>query len=101
MARFGAVAKLVSVSTEYDGNGAAVETRTERQVFANEFSFSTDSAIAARAQGLMLAAVLQVRSCDYGGEQMCEFNGRLLSVASSSSNGEMCTLTLGERLSDG
>ena len=100
MARFNDIAKLVTVRVDFNEVGAAREVREERQVFANAFSTSTDAALAARAQGLRLAAVLQVRTCDYHGEQLCEYGGELLDVEGASASGELTKLTLAKRLSD-
>lgn len=100
MARFNDVATLVTARIEFDEVGAAHEVTEEREVFANAFSVSTDAALAARAQGLRIYAVLQVRTCDYDGESLCRYRGELLSVEGSSADGELCKLTLTKRLSD-
>lgn len=101
MARFNDVATLLSTSVSFDEAGAAHEETEGREVFANAFSVSTDAALAARAQGLRIYAVLQVRSCDYDGEQLCRYDGEVLSIeATATEGGELTKLTLVKRLSD-
>ncbi len=100
MARFNDVAYLVSTKIEFDNVGAAHGVTEERMVYANAFSVSTDAALAARAQGLRIYAVLQVRTCDYRGEAQCRYQGELLSVEASASEGELTKLTLVKRLPD-
>lgn len=100
MARFNASCKLVSVKVTRDENGAAHEERTEREVMANAYSVSADSELAARAQGLRLGAIVELRSCEYDGEAQCLYLGELFDIEGVSGGGEFIRLTLAKRLSD-
>jgi hypothetical protein len=100
MARFNSSCKLVSVKVTRDENGAAQEERTEREVMANVYSVSADAELAARAQGLRLRAVVQVRSCEYNGEAQAVYDGELLDIEGTSGGGEFVRLTLTRRLAD-
>lgn len=96
--RFNAQATLIKVETSRNEIGATVETETKREVMVNVFNHSGESQLAARAQGLQLQAVIQLRSCDYKDEQRCIFRNEEYEVEGPIDTGEFTRLTLVRRL---
>lgn len=96
--RFNAQATLIKVETALNEIGVSVETETKRDVMVNVFNHSGDASLAARAQGLRLEAVIQLRSCDYDGEQRCVFRDNEYEIESPIDTGEFTRLTLVRRL---
>ena len=99
--RFNSQATLLNVSTSFDENGSPVETTEKRDVMVNVFNHSGDASLAARAQGLRLEAVIQLRSCDYHGEERCIFREKEYEVEAPNNTGEFTRLTLVRRLNNG
>lgn len=97
--RFNDSATLVSVSAAQGADGSFSESRERREVFANERTVGATALMAARAVGFQCDAEVQVRSCDYAGEQECEFHGTAYNVERAKNSGEFTTLTLGRKVS--
>lgn len=98
--RFNGDATLIKVEITRDENGVSHEVETTRDVMVNVFSHSGDAVLAARAQGLRLEAVIQLRSCDYDNEQRCIFRGNTYEIESPIDSGEFTRLTLVRRLNN-
>lgn len=98
--RFNSQATLLSISTSFDEYGSPVEVQKEREVMVNVFNHSGDASLAARAQGLRLEAVLQLRSCDYHGEERCIFRDKEYEIETPNNTGEFTRLTLVRRLNN-
>lgn len=98
--RFNSEATLIGIKMIMNEIGVPSEEEVQRNVMVNVFNHSGDASLAARAQGLRLEAVIQVRSCDYQGEQRCLFKGKEYEIESPVDTGEFTRLTLVRRLNN-
>lgn len=99
--RYGEVVALTSVRTVQREDGSFTEVRESRGVFANPYSMGATAYMAARSAGLKADAEVQLRTCDYKGEQECVMRGLAYDVERAVDGGEFTTLTLKRRLRDG
>ena len=99
--RFNATAKLYPVEARQDERGNIAHVEGEpKEVFANVYEIGLNSYIAAQAAGLHVDAELQLRSADYDGEGIVEFDGDEYTVTRVSSAGEFTRLVLSKRLAN-
>lgn len=97
--RFNATATLYHEATTQDASGNTVPSKGEpSEVYANVYEIGLNSYLAAQASGLHADAELQLRSADYGGENVVEFDGKEYMVERVSDTGEFTRLTLARRL---
>lgn len=68
------------------------------KVFANNNHIGMEKWAAAKSIGLHADAAIEVRSIDYNGEQVCEFDGCAYDVERVYDRGEWTNLTLKKRL---
>ena len=100
MARYDAVATLLTTTTTYDDLGVPSKTTTERTVYANERTMGATAYYAAAQAGVHPSAVLQVRRCDYKDETRLRYDGKTLSVTRVQRTPDFVTLTCEEATSD-
>lgn len=98
--RYSSSIYLVSVATAQNDEGAVFARRERRRVFCNERAVGASAWAAARASGLMADAEVEVRSCDYDGQQEAELNGCEYAVERASRKGEFTVLTLGRTVAN-
>ena len=102
MTRWAATATLHSVEVAVRADGSTAETRTSRDVFVNARRTGATVWAAERSAGLHDDATVQLRSCDYAGEQELSMGGVAYEVERARNDGEFTVLTLKRRLrSDG
>ena len=80
--------------------GSCTHTMFAKEVFANVYEIGLNSYIAAQAAGLHADAELQVRTCDYDGEAIAEFDGQEYTVERATDSGEFTRLVLSKRISN-
>ena len=99
--RFNATATLCRETATQDSRGNTVRVKgAPKEVYANVYEIGLNSYLAAKAAGLHADAELQLRSIDYDGENIAEFNGVEYTVERVSDTGEYTRLTLARRLSN-
>ena len=101
MSKFNATATLISSTVSYDEDGNSHEVFTEHDVCANKLTIGLSAWAAARSGGLHADSSIQMRSCEYHGEQMVRLDGIEYEVERVQSPGEFATLTLKRRLRNG
>ena len=99
MTRFSKVVTLVRETVSYEDDGSYSESEERRDVFANIYSKGSYAVAQARANGLRADSEIQVRSCDYDGQQVAIMDGSAHDVESSTDHGEFVRLVLRKRLS--
>ena len=67
---------LVAITTAKDPDGFPVTTETKRTVFADKKSVRQSEFYLAAAQNIRLELMFDVRSIDYAGETLLEYNGQ-------------------------
>ena len=100
MTRSTKVVELLSVGLSQDENGVFGSTETAQKAWANPMTVGASSWAAARAAGLRADAQVQVRSCDYAGQEELRMDGVEYTVERASDTGEYTVLTLKRRLSN-
>ena len=98
--RYSDTAVLSGVDAVKRPDGTFDEVKSARSVYVNEYALGAASYLAARSSGLHADAELQLRTCDYAGEQECVFHGTVYDVERSRSAGDFTVLTLKRRLRD-
>lgn len=101
MTRFADVATLISITSSVSECGSIEETTERTDVFVNRYTLGAAAWAAARSNGLHSDSTVEMRSCDYNGEQVVEYQGETYDVERVSNKGEFTTLTLAKRLSHG
>jgi len=87
------VISLVTITYTESDIGDIVETRTDRQVYANKKSIRQSEFYQAQANGLRPEAMFEMRSIDYQGEQKLIHDGKEYNVIRTySKNGEILEL---------
>ncbi len=85
-----------------DAAGNVTELPPDRaDVFCNAYSMGASAWAASVDIGLRADAVIQLRSCDYDGQQQVEYGGELYDVERVTATGEFTKLQLGKRVSNG
>ena len=100
MSGYREIATLSSFEVVQNGDGTRMENRTDRDVFANEMTIGFSAWNAARSNGLHADASIQMRTCDYNGEQSVTMRGVPYEVERVQSSGEYTTLTLKRRIAN-
>lgn len=100
MSRWKDTCILISASnTHQDSRGAWVYgEQKETHVFCNRFSMSLTQSANALDMGLRDTCRIQVRSCDYDGQDKARFLGKEYEIVDVATTGENTTLTLGHRI---
>lgn len=93
-----AVELWFAVPTIADDGSAAEGERGRRAAFANVRSVGASAYMAARAAGLHADAEVQLRSCDWGGENRARLRGGDYDVEAARTSGDHVFLTLRRRL---
>lgn len=101
MARFSDVITLRKAVCTVRADGTPEVSNEDTDVFFNRYRLSLTSILAGGADGFRMAAAGQVRSCDYGGQQLAVLDGEEYTVNSANNQGEFTVLSLERRLSDG
>ena len=97
--RFDSVATLFKEVTETDERGNMRVVKGESsEVFVNRYTIGLSSYMAAQEAGLHADAEVQLRSVDYGGEDIAILDGTEYTVERVSDSGDFTTLTLAKRL---
>lgn len=102
MTGFSDCAYLVKVAYTEGENGREVPVPTRRRVFVNPFTVSQMAYQDFDAEGFRPRATLQMRSCDYAGEEVIEYHGETLAItgAQPTGRGEMVRLTCSQKAAD-
>lgn len=99
--RFDSVATLFTEVVQPDEMGNLKPVKGEpHEVFVNTYSIGLSSFMAAREAGLHADAEIQLRSVDYGGENIAVLDGKDYTVERVDGSGDFATLTLARRLSN-
>lgn len=98
MTRFACPLTLVDVTVAVNADGSTSEQRAERRVFANRRNLGASAYMAARAAGLHADAEVQLRSCEYSGQELVLMPDGEYTVEASRDSGEFTLLTLARRL---
>lgn len=100
--RFSEQITAFTESSSLDSMGNASLSRSNgRLLWANTYSIGTSAWLAGRSAGLHADAEVQVRSCDYKGENVVVMRGEEYSVERASDAGEFTRLVLSHRLANG
>lgn len=100
MTRFACAITLVDVAVSVNPDGSTSEETVKKRVFANRRNLGASAYMAARAAGLHADAEVQVRSCEYSGQELAVMDGGEFTVEASRDSGEFTVLTLARRLPD-
>lgn len=102
MTGFSDCAYLVKVAYSEGENGREAATATRRRVFVNPFTMSAEAFEVANSEGFRTRCVLQMRACDYEGEDTVEYHADTLAVtdAQPTGRGEMVRLTCAQKAAD-
>lgn len=99
VSRYAEAVKLYDVRWEPSENGSPVETKgNEATAFANRFSIGSSTWAAGLSMGLKGECELQLRTCDYAGQQRCDIDGKEYEVEDVNNTGEFTRLLLRRRL---
>lgn len=91
---------LVTSELTQDAEGNQTETERTDTAFCNRYAFGATSYMAAKAAGLHADARVQLRTCDYAGQQKAVLDGTEYDVEDVSQNGDVTLLTLARRASN-
>lgn len=102
MTGFSDCAYLVKVAYGEGENGREVAKMTRRRVFVNPFTVAQSTYQDFGADGSRARATLQMRACDYAGEEAIEYHGETLAIADAqpTGRGEMVRLTCAQKAAD-
>lgn len=100
MTRFTKAVELVSVALEQDAYGGFSEVETVSKAFGNRMTVGATAWAAARSTGLHADGSVQLRSCDYAGQERLRMDGVEYEVERAVDSGEFTVLTLARRLSN-
>lgn len=102
MTGFSDCAHLVKFAYCEGDNGREVAKGSRRRVFVNPFTVSAEAFDVATAEGFRTRCVLQMRACDYEGEDTIEYHAETLTItdAQPTGRGEMVRLTCAEKVAD-
>jgi SPP1 family predicted phage head-tail adaptor len=88
MAMFKDVINLISVTITKDALKQEIETKTEREVFANKRSIAQSEFFNAGQTGIKAEQLFEIRSVDYAEERLLSFNNKEYSVYRTYEKGE-------------
>lgn len=100
--RWNSTCTLISTQWGFDAAGNPVEERTEAAAFCNRFTVGATAQVAARTAGLHRDAEVQLRACDYDGQEALRIDGDPdeYTVEDVSESGDFVRLTLARRATD-
>lgn len=98
MSRYGDIATLEAVAVSIGEEGEAIETVTSQQVFVNPYRVGASMWLAAMSAGLHADAQIELRTCDYDGQQRIVMRGVRYDIERVNDMGEFTRLTLSRRL---
>ena len=98
MSRYGDIATLEAVAVSIGDEGQPVETVTSQQVYVNPYRVGASTWLAAMSAGLHADAQIELRTCDYAGQQRIVMRGVRYDVERANEMGEFTRLTLSRRL---
>ncbi len=90
--RYAAVITLIAVTYAADTIGQETETRTTRDVLANEYSVSSSEFYDAGRSGMRPERQYQVRSDDYDGERLMTVEGVEYNIIRTERRGDFTRL---------
>lgn len=99
--RFKDVIYLINVTVTEDEIGNQIETVTERMVFANELSVSTEEFYSAGQAGLRPTKRFEIYSFEYQGEDRLKHDGVVYRVIRTEKRGEKTRITCERVAADG
>lgn len=99
--RWDGTARLVTKGVAVSEDGSAHEESKSVAVFVNVRNIGTSAWLAARSAGLHADAEIELRTCDYSGQQCVVIGKTEYDVERASEKGEFTTLTLSRRLRNG
>ena len=88
---------LIAVKSSQMDNGSWSEVLEEKQTFCNPYAIGTSAYMAAQVAGLHADAEVELRSCEYDGQQRAVIDGIEYSVERVLEKGEFTRLTLSKR----
>ena len=100
MTRWNKQADLITVTVTLNDEGSPVFETSRRTVFCNQYVIGAQSWLAARSAGLHADFEIEIRSYEYNGEQVVEFDGVECQVERVSDTGEFTRLLLKRRVSN-
>ena len=100
MTRFNGSAVLKANGIAVNPDGSFREAEERLSVFVNRRNVGASAFMAARSAGLHSDAEVQLRSCDYAGQQELEMDGCEWTVERARNDGEFTVLTLARRASN-
>lgn len=100
MSRWSKLATLIGVEITLDDEGSPITSKTRKTVFCNARRIGSEDWLAARAAGLHADYEIELRSSEYGGQQLVEFDGTECQVERVRDTGEFTKLLLARRLSN-
>lgn len=99
--RHNQVIYLQSVTVTEDEIGNQVETVTERMVFANELSVSTEEFYSAGQAGLRPTKRFEIYAFEYQGEERLKHDGVIYRIIRVETRGEKTRITCEKVAADG
>ena len=100
MSRFADIAILRKATCTTDEEGHQEVSYEESEVFCNRYTVSLENRMRGDAEGFQGVLELQVRSCDYGGQEEVEFDGVVYTVRDTYDEGEFTRISMARRLGD-
>ena len=98
--RHNQVIKLISITITEDAIGNQIETPTEREIFANEFSVSSGEFYNAAVTGLRPAKMFEIYSWEYQGEERLKHDAITYRIIRTEAKGEKLRLTCERIIAD-
>lgn len=99
MSRFNSIATLISVAITITG-GEPVETETRTDVYCNIYKMGAKTWFQAKSAGLHADSEIEIRTCEYNGQQRVELDDIEYEIERVANNGEFTRLTLKNRASN-
>lgn len=99
--RHNQIIKLISITVAEDAIGNQVETPTERQVFANEFSVGSSEFYKAAVTGLRPSKMFEVYSWEYQDEDRLSHNSATYRIIRTEAKSEKTRLICEKVTADG
>ena len=84
----------------FDSEGVPQPTVKDIEVFCNPYKVGASTWSSMYEIGISLAAIIQVRTCDYDGQQDCKYRDEWLSVEYVQEQGDFTILTLRHQQTD-
>ena len=100
MTRYHETCELIKRVHSTDDEGVPVETLIRRKVYCNSYSVATQAWSTAKMANYNADDAIQLRTCDYGGEEEVLYRGRAYTAFQRMEQGEFTRLLLQRRKSD-